>query len=63
MDNLSDFLSIYLIYFPFLVFLVAMIFRGVLTIFSNLKDDWEENEKKNFFHHHFHYKAKNHGLQ
>jgi len=63
MQTLSDFLAIYLVYFPFLVFLVVVIFRGTLRIFYNLKDDWEDNEKKNFFHHHFHYKAKDHGLQ
>ena len=56
--TLSDFLGIFLIFFPTFIFLTLVFQKGLYGLVENYftsKDDYDE---KNFFHHHFHYKAK-----
>lgn len=52
---LAKFLSIFLITFPILVFLICLIPKG---IFWAIEYMFQDETIKNFFHHHFHYKAK-----
>lgn len=51
--KLSDFLGIFLIVVPLYVFLTTILLRGINWIV----EDFTEPDKKNIFHHHFHYKA------
>lgn len=52
--GISDFLGIFLIGFPTLIFLTGLLPKGLFWIVENFFID-ETN--KDFFHHHFHYKA------
>jgi hypothetical protein len=55
--TLSDFLGIFLFYMPVMIFLTLVLQRGIFSMIEYFFTD-EGPDKKNFFHHHFHYKAK-----
>ncbi|HUW46415.1 MAG TPA: hypothetical protein VMW50_11555 [Dehalococcoidia bacterium] len=52
--TISEFLGIFLIGVPVLVFATTIWIRGLDWMMEHLKGDLKEN----IFHHHFHYKAK-----
>lgn len=54
--TIAEFLGIFLIGFPILLFILPIFIRGVLWIIKDVI--FEDETIKNFFHHHFHYKAK-----
>jgi predicted CDP-diglyceride synthetase/phosphatidate cytidylyltransferase len=55
--TLSDFLGIFLVFIPAYAYLTLVLQKGIYGMIEEFFDT-DSNEKKNFFHHHFHYKAK-----
>ena len=56
--TLSDFLGIFLIFLPTFLFLTFLFQKGLYGFLENFFDEKDDFDTKNFFHHHFHYKAK-----
>jgi hypothetical protein len=51
----AEFLGIFLVGFPALIFLICLLPKG---LFWMVEIFFVDDTIKNFFHHHFHYKAK-----
>jgi hypothetical protein len=53
--TLSDFLGIFCVYLPIMIYATLLLQKGLYALVENLFTGRDED--KNFFHHHFHYKA------
>lgn len=56
--SLPEFLGIFLIFVPTILFLNALLSKGFYSFIENFFDEKDDFDTHNFFHHHFHYKAK-----
>lgn len=51
--TIAEFLGTWLIGYPIFIYFSVVIFKGLFWLIENF---FEDDTKKNFFHHHFHYK-------
>lgn len=58
--GIEKFIGYFLIFFPCFMFVLICILRGGQVFIGRINSEIEDNEreKRNFFHHHYHYKAK-----
>lgn len=56
--SLPEFLGIFLIFLPVILFLNTLFSVGFYSFIQYCFTEKDDFDTKNFFHHHFHYKAK-----